>query len=203
MGELLIESTGTLATHALPPFLLCSLVWHIILHFMIIQTLLLFSDTFLTFSTFNQITILNLDAGQNVSFFIYSCEISDTHQLSVPTSKVSIYRDGPSSAGKNQLCVIQLIIVQFLYSPRFLIIHKRYNRQTGKRIIYTPNGDITECGVLFWSQVIMQDSGITCSKWVMAALWSVIEDALLNHVQEHQAFCVNSGCDVTQLPLKQ
>lgn len=127
----------------------------------------------------------------------------DTSQLSVPRSKVSIYSDGPSSVGKNQLCVIQLIIVQFLYSPRFLIIHKRHNRQTGKRIIYTPNGDITECDVLFWSQVIMQDSRIACFKWVNAALWSVVEDALLNHVQEHQAFCVNSGCDVTQLPLRQ
>lgn len=128
--------------------------------------------------------------------------LQNTSQLSVPRSKVSIYRDGPSSVGKNQLCVIQLIIVQFLYPPRFLIIHKRYNRRTGKRIIYTPNGDITECDVLFWSQVIMQDSGITCFKWVNAALWSVVEDALLNHVQEHQASCVNSGCDVTQLVLR-
>lgn len=39
----------------------------------------------------------------------------------------------------------------------------------------------------------MQSSGITCFKWLNPALWSAAKDALLNHVQGHEAFCISQG----------
>lgn len=125
-------------------------------------------------------------------------------RLSVPRWKVSSLRDGPvqRTLRKNHSCVIRPIIAVFLYSPQSLIIHERLTQQRdGKKECFLCSlVTLRGADPLYWWQVIMQSTGITCLKWVNPALWSVAKDTVLNHAQEHEGFCVSWGWIVTRLP---
>lgn len=60
----------------------------------------------------------------------------------------------------------------------------------------------SQCGSPHWFPVITQGARITGFKPVSAALWSLTQDILINHVQDHEALRVQ-GCGETRLSWKQ
>lgn len=120
-------------------------------------------------------------------------------QPSVPGSKSFNVQIWNGATWKNQLCVLHSTAA-FLSSSAVLITHRGDYREWGGN---------NYLNVWWWHHSVVpatdfkrsQGARVTSFKPVNAALWSLTEDILINHVQDHEAVC-GKGWGETHLSWK-